>query len=434
MTEDATGDTRHARPTVRPAGRRPSAGGVVLAGAGAGAAALALSACGGSDGGGSSATGSASASDSAAKGSATAPLSAPASLTEAPMLADQVKAGTLPKLEERLPEKPYVIPHNWLERGQVRRHDEADQVAGSSGDQAAPIAEYFYGYSILRLLNDGNTIGPGLAEKWEANADASEWTFHFRKGLKWSDGEPWSTADIMFWWNDMANNDDYISEVGSRRVQVGKGHTAKIEAVDDLTLKVVVRRTDAAVPAKIASYVNGYKGNGAVWMVAGALRQELPPEVQQDRQGRLGDVGGEFGSQLRLQAPAQVPDHGRIPADHAAGGQVAAVGAQPVLLRGQQGRRPAALRRQAPDVGRVGPQDQQGAGQQRPGRLRATARSSAWPCADVQTLQGLAEKNNYPGAAVGHRDRHGVDDVRQPGLQGGPTTASCSTSRSSGRR
>ena len=226
----------------------------VLAGAGLGAGALALAACGG----GGADEGDTGAAQSTAKGSATSPLTAPSSLTEAPMLAELVKAGELPKLEDRLPENPYVIPHNWVERGKYGGTMKL-QVAASSGDQAAPIAEYFYGYSILRLLNDGNTIGPGLAEKWEANADASEWTFQFRKGLKWSDGEPWSTADIMFWWNDMANLEGAPSTGVPDDCKSGKGTPMKLEAVDDLTLKVSFDAPTALFPAKLASYVNGYK-------------------------------------------------------------------------------------------------------------------------------------------------------------------------------
>ncbi|MEQ7128044.1 hypothetical protein ABN034_26450 [Actinopolymorpha sp. B11F2] len=50
------------------------------------------------------------------------------------------------------------------------------------------IRQYMYGHSLLRYLNDGLDIGPGLVSSWETNDDASEWTLHFREGLRWSDG------------------------------------------------------------------------------------------------------------------------------------------------------------------------------------------------------------------------------------------------------
>ena len=35
-------------------------------------------------------------------------------------------------------------------------------------------------------------IQPGLAKKWEFSPDGKELTLYFRKGLKWSDGTPWT--------------------------------------------------------------------------------------------------------------------------------------------------------------------------------------------------------------------------------------------------
>lgn len=42
-----------------------------------------------------------------------------------------------------------------------------------------------------------------MAESWTSNADASEWTIHFRDGLKWSDGTAFTVDDILFWWQDI---------------------------------------------------------------------------------------------------------------------------------------------------------------------------------------------------------------------------------------
>jgi len=39
---------------------------------------------------------------------------------------------------------------------------------------------------------------PGLADRWEHNADASEWTFHIRDGAKWSNGDPVKASDFVF--------------------------------------------------------------------------------------------------------------------------------------------------------------------------------------------------------------------------------------------
>src|SRR5262245_37495416 len=140
-----------------------------------------------------------------AKGSETKPMPMPAKFAESPKLTELAKAGTIPALAERLPEKPYVIPHRWVKTGQYGGN--LQMILGD--DPTYAFKEYMYGHSILRFLNDGLDIGPGLAESWESNDEATVWTFHFRKGLKWSDGEPWSTADIMYWWEDMVLNEQH---------------------------------------------------------------------------------------------------------------------------------------------------------------------------------------------------------------------------------
>ena len=41
---------------------------------------------------------------------------------------------------------------------------------------------------------------PGFADKWERAADGHSWTFHIRDGMKWSDGQPATSADACFSW------------------------------------------------------------------------------------------------------------------------------------------------------------------------------------------------------------------------------------------
>ncbi len=41
---------------------------------------------------------------------------------------------------------------------------------------------------------------PGFADTWTRAADGHSWTFHIRDGMKWSDGEPATSADACFSW------------------------------------------------------------------------------------------------------------------------------------------------------------------------------------------------------------------------------------------
>ena len=239
----------------------------------AGAGTMLVAACGGDDSP-SGASGSAAASGSGSadgKGAPKEPLPKPASFQQAPSLDDAVKAGTLPKVEDRLPENPYVVPHNWVEKGKYGGLLKTTTNSTSSG----ALYEYTYGYSFLRYFNDGQDIGPGLAESWEVNADATVITFHFRKGTKWSDGEPWSTADIMYWWNDMVLNSDHTAGPPDD-VRDGKDKVAKVTAPDDLTLVLTFTAPAPVAVERIAAYVNGTT-IGPYWHVPSHYVKQFHP-------------------------------------------------------------------------------------------------------------------------------------------------------------
>lgn len=61
--------------------------------------------------------------------------------------------------------------------------------------------------NILRALFEGLVIchpsddtldEPGVAERWEANADFTEWRFHLRHSAKWSNGDPVTAEDFVY--------------------------------------------------------------------------------------------------------------------------------------------------------------------------------------------------------------------------------------------
>ncbi|NLL88174.1 MAG: ABC transporter substrate-binding protein, partial [Firmicutes bacterium] len=43
-------------------------------------------------------------------------------------------------------------------------------------------------------------LQPNLAERWEVSEDGTTITYYLREGLKWSDGHPFTTEDVLFWW------------------------------------------------------------------------------------------------------------------------------------------------------------------------------------------------------------------------------------------
>jgi peptide/nickel transport system substrate-binding protein len=77
-----------------------------------------------------------------------------------------------------------------------------------------------------------------LAESYKYNADATECTITFRKGIKWSDGEAFTAKDPAFSMNLLK------SVKGLNRAGTYQTELKSAEAVDDLTLKVTLTQPD----------------------------------------------------------------------------------------------------------------------------------------------------------------------------------------------
>jgi peptide/nickel transport system substrate-binding protein len=255
---------------------------------GAAAASTMIAACGGTTttpapAGAPTAAGAATAPTAAGAapasgGATTVPIAAPGKYKDAPMLAEMVTAGKLPAVDQRLPKSPYVPPHAWLKTGKYG--GTIQRSANWTEGIVASIQESMYGHSPLRYLKDGLEIGPGLVESWESNPDASEWTLHFREGLKWSDGQPWTTADVMFWWEDMILNEDHQTEGAPDEARSGKGTLMKLEKVDDFTLKMVFDAPAPLTADRLAMWVNGNAGKpiGPSWMAPKHYVQQFHPK------------------------------------------------------------------------------------------------------------------------------------------------------------
>ena len=116
-------------------------------------------------------------------------------MKEAPMLAERVRRGELDPLEKRLPANPLVVP--------------LVEAPGYYGGTWR-MYETYTDFILMRLLNnyypltrwtpEADGIMPGVAEAWEYSGDGRTFTLHLRKGMRWSDGAPFTAQDILFWW------------------------------------------------------------------------------------------------------------------------------------------------------------------------------------------------------------------------------------------
>jgi peptide/nickel transport system substrate-binding protein len=88
--------------------------------------------------------------------------------------------------------------------------------------------------NLLRFTDDLQTIVPNMAKDFQWNDDYTQLTITLRQGHKWSDGAPFTSEDIVFWWNDIMMNTDLYANVPS--FWVYGGEPMQVEAVDDVTV------------------------------------------------------------------------------------------------------------------------------------------------------------------------------------------------------
>lgn len=155
---------------------------------------------------------------------------AAAKYKEAPTLADLVKAGKLAAVDQRLPEKPLVITGEAVGAygGTLRR--------GFTGPSDANHYYRLVNDGLVRYNVDASKIEPKIAESVESSADFKTWTVKLRKGAKWSNGDPFTADDIMFWYTDVMSNKDLTPAVPFW-MRNKDGSAGKVEKVDDVTVK-----------------------------------------------------------------------------------------------------------------------------------------------------------------------------------------------------
>lgn len=92
-----------------------------------------------------------------------------------------------------------------------------------------------YGYARLVGYDQDLELVPDILKDIEVE-DGRIFTLHLREGHKWSDGEPFTSEDFRYWWEDVANN-EALSPVGPPAELFVQGELATVEIVDDLTVR-----------------------------------------------------------------------------------------------------------------------------------------------------------------------------------------------------
>jgi peptide/nickel transport system substrate-binding protein len=183
-----------------------------------------------------------------------------------------VANGTLPPVEERLPNEPQVMLESGMSTGtgvygDVWRDFSACPTEG--WNLGAGQTQGWFGINIIyeeALLVVGPLFRakevepwPNLAKSYEWSDDGTELTMHLIEGAKWSDGEPFSADDVMFTWEYFILDPNVNSATSRTTWQIG-GEDVTLEKVDDYTIKWTF-----PVPFPVQMLFNMTEYNFAVW-------------------------------------------------------------------------------------------------------------------------------------------------------------------------
>ncbi len=163
-------------------------------------------------------------------------IAAQSTYAEAPTLTEMVNSGSLPAVADRLPANPVVV-EPWEAVGQY----------GGTWNMVVRDLPYNHVYELLqyepllRYSMGGSEILPNVADTWEVNDNSTSFTFHIREGIKWSDGEPMTADDVVFWFEDIVSNTD-LYPAFPNWMTAGGEHPA-LEKVDDYTFTFTFTQT-----------------------------------------------------------------------------------------------------------------------------------------------------------------------------------------------
>lgn len=151
---------------------------------------------------------------------------------EPPELAEQVKSGALPSFDVRLPKNPLVVnlTENGLETGRYGGRLRT-LVEKAKGIRYMSV----YGYARLVGYDSNYDLNPDILEDVKVDKGRA-FTFKIRQGHKWSDGQPFTTEDFRYYWEDVALNKELTPAGPIASLLLGE-ELPKVEVIDELTIR-----------------------------------------------------------------------------------------------------------------------------------------------------------------------------------------------------
>ncbi|MEM6634835.1 MAG: ABC transporter substrate-binding protein [Pseudomonadota bacterium] len=155
----------------------------------------------------------------------------------------------LASIAERVPEEPLVVvPYEAVGSygGTMRALSNATEAGTSDFLSTRHV-------NLVRYSDDLQTIVPNIAKAWEWNDDFTQLTFLLRKGHKWSDGAPFTSADVKFWYDNLALDSKVIEKPKDYVLVAGEPMT--VDTPDETT---VVFNLPSPKPGLLAHFATSY--------------------------------------------------------------------------------------------------------------------------------------------------------------------------------
>ena len=155
-----------------------------------------------------------------------------APLVETELLRKEVAAGKMPPVQKRLPDTPQVsaMAEPGMQAG--KQGGTLNMLIGRARDVRLLVV---YGYARLVGYDRKLVLVPDILESFESKDD-KVFTFKLRKGHRWSDGQPFTTEDFRYFWEDVANNPE-LSPSGPQSDLLVDGEKPKVEFLDLTTVR-----------------------------------------------------------------------------------------------------------------------------------------------------------------------------------------------------
>ncbi|HEU0221119.1 MAG TPA: ABC transporter substrate-binding protein, partial [Paracoccaceae bacterium] len=151
---------------------------------------------------------------------------------ESPLLAPAVASGELPPAAERLPAEPLVVDLAARAREPGVQGGTLRMFITRARDVRYMVV---YGYARLVGYDENYELKPDIARAVD-NVDDRIFTFHLRKGHRWSDGQPFTSEDFRYFWEDVANDPD-LSPGGVPEFLLVDGEPPTVTILDETTIR-----------------------------------------------------------------------------------------------------------------------------------------------------------------------------------------------------